>query len=259
MKIVPVLAASVLVPEITSNGSRGLLLIGFGMTLVSSLMAVLNDVLSYSERAEKHSATFLNFGELSRQITYFLVVMRSEGELKGFYMLCEHKYNTYQQLAPDVPLFITTQLSKDMRDTTKRESLHQQAITTQVCKKKKINQKTIKKLSRMDVRDLRLLLRDSPPTSIVRSSSPERREGLKSQSNLSVTRGTQYQNVMNTATKNQVLESLLFDRDIDEKQLQRFEYNQSRIRFKSGNDHAVDKVATELGLNPPPPPRPSVV
>lgn len=255
LKLMPLLSASGYLPEFMSANNSGIILVlSFIVTIFNGVTSVINDSMQYEQRYVKHTTAYLNYGELSRQISYFKASADHKNtDIDGFWLLVEHKYLTYDKMAPDIPSDIEAKVNREMGVVEQRDKIKQTALVCQAnemihhISNKKKKRPPLEKLMDMDTEELRDILRDQTARRGFHShrSKPRRISDERKVSSLSDHRSTTLSRTVH-ASKTEILESLLFDHDLLAMNIAK--YDKDPLKFKNNRDEAVEQLAVEVGL-----------
>lgn len=113
MKVLPVFATGLLVPffpdpgpcsEGDSDSHMSYFVIGsMACNFAASTLAIAKGVLKFEENAALHKSALLQYGELSREIGFFLARSHTDGEWDLFATSAEHKMVVIRRAAPTLP------------------------------------------------------------------------------------------------------------------------------------------------------------
>lgn len=244
MKICSLTASSLLAPSVMSTGSSNadqtndkgyMSTSAMVLTSIAGILAMMQGYFNPMRRSEQHKAAFLTFGELEREIKHYFIkdTVDRPVPMSEFADIVEHKITLIQQTAPEVPLGILDHVTQNLQDETKHAEMRAAAVLKRryaLSKHPKRDARAARSLSTWPITDLRSVIRDSSshneesgsPHSIIRELADhdehdERKSARHSRSvSTSHTAITQAridhaQTTLMTASKQELLETILLD------------------------------------------------
>ena len=269
MKICSLTASSLLAPSVMSTGSESadqtndkgyMSTSAMVLTSIAGILAMMQGYFNPMRRSEQHKAAFLTFGELEREIKHYII--KEVGErpvpMSEFADIVEHKITLIQQTAPEVPLGILNHVTQSLQDETKHAEMRAAAVLKRryaLSKHPKRDARAARSLSNWPIHELRSVIRDSSshheesesPQSIVvraltRDDSGEKdgeRKSMRHSRSISVShtavtqsRIDHAQTTLMTATKQELLETILLDCQISTHDLLEFRHRRGPSNFE---------------------------
>jgi hypothetical protein len=153
--VIPFIASSILIPALIQTEVGDVLeVISMVLSASASLLVVFGNACGWKDDLKQHENAFLRFGELSREVTFFIIMPHTVSELTTFVDLCEHKYAVCEMMASNIPTEIANTLVLKFSDENERERLIQNTMLSQAAVINKMGKTVLSEISNMSKDEL---------------------------------------------------------------------------------------------------------
>lgn len=175
VKVLPFISTSLMVPALSGSEAPWYFEYAAAFcTVATGVLSIVRGVFHFDERSVLHRTACLDYGELRRELTYFLARRHASNEIDAYAEIAEHRIGLIIKSSPDVPLRVQRIVDSQMASKSHHSRLTKKTLITQANLMRTplptSRKNLVRALADMQVDDLRMLFTEKRRTTSGKNS-----------------------------------------------------------------------------------------